>query len=36
MAEHDPPGSLDVLGIPAVVQQAMTALIVRKLSLSKL
>ena len=36
MARHDPPGSLDVLGIPAAVQQAMTDLIARKLSLSKL
>lgn len=36
MAEHDPPGSLDVLGIPAVVQEAMTDLIARKLSLSRM
>ena len=36
MARHDPPGSLDVLGIPAAVQQAMTDLIARKLALSKL
>jgi len=36
MAQHEPPRSLDVLGIPAAVQQAMTGLIVRKLSLSKL
>ena len=36
MARHDPPGSLDVLGIPAAVQQAMTGLIARKLALSKL
>jgi len=36
MARHEPPRSLDVLGIPAAVQQAMTELIARKLSLSKL
>ena len=36
MARHEPPGSLDVLGIPAAVQQAMTDLIARKLVLSKL
>jgi len=36
MAKHDPPGSLDVLGIPAAVQEAMTGLIARKLSLSRL
>ena len=36
MAEHDPPRSLDVLGIPAVAQRAMTALIARKLELSKM
>ena len=36
MAGHEPPGSLDVLGIPAAAQQAMTGLIARKLSLSKL
>ena len=36
MAKHDPPGSLDVLGIPATVQEAMTGLIARKLSLSRM
>ena len=36
MAEHDPPQSLDVLGLPAAVQRAMTDLIVKKLALSKL
>ena len=36
MARHEPPRSLDVLGIPAAVQQAMTELIARKLSLSEL
>lgn len=36
MAKHDPPGSLDVLGIPAAVQEAMTELIARKLSLSRM
>ena len=36
MAQHEPPQSLDVLGIPAAVQQAMTGLIARKLSLSRL
>ncbi len=36
MARHDPPGSLDVLGIPAAAQAAMTDLIARKLSLSLL
>jgi len=36
MAKHDPPESLDVLGIPAAVQEAMTGLIARKLSLSRL
>ncbi len=36
MAKHDPPGSLDVLGIPAAAQAAMTDLIARKLSLSLL
>ena len=36
MAQHEPPQSLDVLGLPAAVQQAMTGLIARKLSLSKL
>lgn len=36
MALHEPPGSLDVLGIPAAVQSAMTGLIARKLSLSRL
>ena len=36
MARHDPPRSLDVLGIPAAVQRAMTELIARKLSLSEL
>lgn len=36
MAKHDPPESLDVLGIPAAAQAAMTGLIARKLSLSRL
>ena len=36
MAQHEPPQSLDVLGIPAAVQRAMTKLIARKLSLSRL
>lgn len=36
MARHDPPGSLDVLDIPAAAQDAMTALIVQKLRLSKM
>ena len=36
MAQHEPPQSLDVLGIPAAVQRAMTELIARKLSLSRL
>ena len=36
MAQHTPPQSLDVLGIPAVVQRAMTELIVHKLGLCEL
>ena len=36
MAQHESPQSLDVLGIPAAVQRAMTELIARKLSLSRL
>ena len=36
MKKHDPPQSLDVLGLPAAVQQAMTDLIVRKLELCKM
>ena len=36
MADHDPPQSLDVLGIPVLAQRAMTKLIAAKLGLSKL
>lgn len=36
LAAHNPPQSLDVLGIPAAAQAAMTELIVRKLALSKM
>ena len=36
MQKHNPPQSLDVLGIPAAVQAAMTALIAQKLELSRM
>ena len=36
MAAHEPPRSLDILGVPAAVQRAMTELIVQKLRLSQM
>lgn len=36
MAAHEPPQSLDILGVPAAVQRAMTELIVDKLALSEM
>lgn len=36
LARHEPPGSLDILGVPAAVQAAMTDLIEKKLALCAL
>ncbi len=36
LAEHEPPQSLDILGVPAAVQAAMTELIVQKLALCRM
>ncbi len=36
LAQHEPPGSLDILGVPAAVQAAMTELIVQKLALCRM
>ena len=36
LAQHEPPQSLDILGVPAAVQAAMTDLIVNKLALCRI